>query len=68
MITVAMVLTRTRRGLRTSEATPSRTTAPPIMMMGGRMESHRIGGIAMVFDAAWLAARSGAITSLPPRP
>ena len=66
--TVPIVLTRTRSGLRTREAMPRRTTAPPIMMMGGRMASQRIGGMAIVFDAAWLAARSGAITWSPPHP
>jgi hypothetical protein len=37
MITLAMVLTRTRSGRLTNEATASNITAPPIMMMGGRM-------------------------------
>ena len=32
-----MVATRTRSGRLTSEATARSTTAPPIMMMGGRM-------------------------------
>ena len=35
--TLPMVLTRTRSGRLTSEATASRTTAPPPMMMIGRM-------------------------------
>ncbi len=68
MTTVAMVLTRTRRGRLTSEATARSTTAPPIMMMGGRMDSQRIGGTAMPCEAAWVAASNGAITSAPPRP
>ena len=37
MTTLPMVLTRTRSGRLTSEATARRTTAPPIMMIGGRM-------------------------------
>ena len=51
-----MVLTRTRSGLRTSEARPRRTTAPPIMMMGGRMASQRMDGTVMEFEAACVAA------------
>ena len=62
MATVATVATRTRSGRCTSEATPRSTTAPPIMMMGGRMASQRMGGTAIVSDAAWVAARRGAIT------
>ena len=76
MITVAMVATRTRSGLDTSDARPRRTTAPPIMMMGGRMASQRMDGTVMVFDAAWAAAAClaavvasrDAITWFPPRP
>jgi len=71
MMTVAMVLTRTRSGLGTSEAMPRRTTAPPIMMMGGRMASQRIDGTAMEFETACVAAcdvaNKVAITWLPPR-
>ena len=67
MATVAMVLTVTRSGRRTSEARPSSSTAPPIMMMGGRMESHRMEGTAMVFEAAWATAPRVAITCPPPR-
>ena len=37
MMTLPMVLTRTRSGRLTKEATASSTTAPPIMMIGGRM-------------------------------
>ena len=37
MTTLPMVLTRTRSGRLTNEATASRITAPPIMMIGGRM-------------------------------
>ncbi len=59
---MAMVLTRTRSVPRTSEARPRSTTAPPIMMMGGRMASQRIDGTGMVFDAAWVVASRGAIT------
>ena len=51
MTTVAMVPTRTRSGWRTSEARPRSRTAPPIMMMGGRMASQRMGGTVMEFDA-----------------
>ena len=70
MITVATVLTATRIGRRTSEATPRRTTAPPIMMMGGRMASQRIEGTVMPFDAAWwVVARRALITCAAlPRP
>ncbi len=64
---MAMVLTRTRSGARTSEATPRSTTAPPIMMMGGRMESQRMEGTAMPGEAACVATRC-AITSALPHP
>jgi hypothetical protein len=37
MMTLPMVLTRTRSGRVTSDATASRITAPPIMMIGGMM-------------------------------
>ena len=71
MITVAMVLTRTRSGLLTSEARPRRTTAPPIMMMGGRMASQRMDGTVMEFETACVAAcdvaNRDAITWFPPR-
>ena len=60
---MAIVLTRARSGLRTSDASPSSTTAPPIMMMGGRMASHRMDGGVRLFGtgcaatcvAAWVA-------------
>ena len=69
MTTVAMVLTRTRSGLRTSEARPRRTTAPPIMMMGGRMASQRMDGTETACVAACdvAAANRDAITWFPPR-
>ncbi len=62
MITVATVLTATRSGRPTSEATPRSSTAPPIMMMGGRMASQRMGGTLMVLDDVCAAARRVAIT------
>ena len=37
MMTLPMVLTLTRKGRETKEARPRRSTAPPIMMMGGMM-------------------------------
>ena len=65
---MAMVLTRTRSGARTSEATPRSTTAPPIMMMGGRMASQRMGGTVMRVEARVGGGEERAITSAPPRP
>ncbi len=50
--TVAMVATRTRSGRLTSEAIPRSTTAPPIMMIGGKMASQRMDGTGMVPDEA----------------
>ena len=48
--TVATVETATRSGRATRDASASSSTAPPIMMTGGMMASHRIGGTAMVSD------------------
>jgi len=67
--TVATVETATRSGRATRDASASSSTAPPIMMTGGMMASHRIGGTAMVSDGTRVvAARRVAITSRPPRP
>ena len=52
-----MVLTVTRSGRRTSEATARRMTAPPIMMMGGRMASQRTGGTEMEPEDEPVASR-----------
>ena len=67
--TVPIVLTRTRSGLRTSEARPRSDDGAPDHD-DGRQDgaATRIGGMVMVFDAAWLAARSGCDHFVPSTP